>query len=133
MLALVFLSVLWTLVLALMFLSVCMDSSACACVSQCLYGLLCLCLCFLVFVWTLVLARVFLSVRMDSCACACVSQCLYGLLCLARVSQCLCGRYGVFVPASLFKIMLCFGLNLEILLIKSSARVTAANPNLKVK
>ena len=57
-----------------------MDSCACACVSQCLFGLLCLC--FSVFVWTLVLALVFLSVCMDSCACACVSRYLYGLLCL---------------------------------------------------
>ena len=96
--------------LALVFHSVCMDSCACACVSQCFYGLLYLCLCFSVFVWTLVLVLVFLSVFMDSCAChalvflsvcmescacacvsqccmdscacACVSQCLYGLLCL---------------------------------------------------
>ena len=72
---------LWTL--ALVFLGVCNDfllahlsvfMDSCACVSQCLYGLLCLC--FSVFVWTL--ALVFLSVCMDSCAC--VSQCLYGLL-----------------------------------------------------
>ena len=72
----------WTLVLALVFLSVCMDSCACSCVSQCLYGLLCVHLCFSVFIWTLVLALAFLSVCMDSCACTCVSQCLYGLLCL---------------------------------------------------
>ena len=78
--------------LALVFLSVCMDSCACACFSHCLYGLLCFRLCFSVFVWTglclrfsafvwtLVLAFVFLSVCMDSCACACVSLRLYGLL-----------------------------------------------------
>ena len=77
----------------LVFLSVCMESCACACVSQCLYGILacvsqCLygILCFLlgfsVFVWTIVLALAFLSVCMDSCGCAYVSQCLYGLLCL---------------------------------------------------
>ena len=71
--------------LALVFLSVCTGSRACACVSQCLYGLPCLRLCFSVFVWAPVLALVFLSVCMDSCAYACVSQCLYGLLCL-----CLC-------------------------------------------
>ena len=40
----------WTLVLVLVFLNVCMDSCACACVSQCLYGLLCLRLRFSVFV-----------------------------------------------------------------------------------
>ena len=57
----------WTLVLVLVFLSVCMDSCACAWVSQCLYSFLCLRLCFLVFVWTLVLALVFLSVCMDFC------------------------------------------------------------------
>ena len=68
--------------LVLAFLSVCMDSCACACDSQCLYGLLCLCLRFSVFVWTLVLVLVFLSVCMDSSACACVSQCLYRLMCL---------------------------------------------------
>ena len=94
---------LWTLVLA--FLRVCMDSYACACVPQCLYGPLCLMthaflsvcmdsctcvpqclygllyLCSSVFVWTLVL--VFLSVCMDSCTC--VSQCLCGPLCLRLV------------------------------------------------
>ena len=37
----------------LAFLSVSMDSCACACVSQCLYGLLGLRLCFSVYVWTL--------------------------------------------------------------------------------
>ena len=74
----------------LAFFSVCMDSRACACVSQCrdcyacvsqcLNGLSCLCLCFSVygllrlrfsvFVWTLkvVLVCAFLSVCMDSCA-----------------------------------------------------------------
>ena len=65
--------------LALAFLSVCVDYSACACASQCLYVLLFLCLRFSVFVWTIVPVLVFLSVCMDSCACACVSQCLYGL------------------------------------------------------
>ena len=90
--------------LALAFLSVCMDFCACACVSQCLYGPSCLC--FSVFVWTLVLVSqclcgplclrfsvfvwsvalaflsvskvnlvlAFLSVCIDSCACACVSH-----------------------------------------------------------
>ena len=60
--------------LALAFLSVCMDS--CACVSQCLYGLLCLRLDFSVFVWTLVLMLGFLSVCVDFCnsACALVSK-----------------------------------------------------------
>ena len=33
----------WTLVFVLVFLSVCMDSCVCACISKCLYGLLCLC------------------------------------------------------------------------------------------
>ena len=107
MLVLVFLSVVWNLVLV--FLSVCMDSCAYVCFSQCLYGLLSLRLRFSVFAWTLVLALVFLSVFygllymclcfsvfvctlvfalvsftvcMASCACACVSQCLYGLLSL---------------------------------------------------
>ena len=56
----------------LVFLSVCINSCACACVSQCLYGLLCLRLRFSVFVWTFVL----------------VSQCLCGPLCL---------RFSVFV------------------------------------
>ena len=85
-----------TLALAIVFFGICMDSCTCACITQCLYGLLCLrlCssmfvwtlghlrLCFSVFVWTLVLALVFLSVCRDSCACACVFQYLYGLLCL---------------------------------------------------
>ena len=62
--------------LAMAFFNVCMDSCACACVSQCLYELLCLFLRFSVFVLTLVLA--FLSVCMNSCA----SQCLYELFCL---------------------------------------------------
>ena len=99
----------WTLILALAFLSVCMDSCACACISQCLYGLLCLrfsvflwtlvlvflsffmdsCLCFSVFVWTPVLK--FLSVCMDSCVFACVSQFLYGPLLRLRM------RFSVFV------------------------------------
>ena len=61
-----------TLVFVLVFLSVCMDSRVCACVSQCFYGLLCLR--FSVFVWTLVFVLAFLSVCMDSCVCACVSQ-----------------------------------------------------------
>ena len=69
-----------TLVLALAFLSVCMDFCACACVSHCFYGLQCLCLCFSVFIWTLVLVLAFLSVCMNSRAC--ISQCFYGLLCL---------------------------------------------------
>ena len=101
----------WTLVLALGFLSVCMDSYTCACVSQCLYGLLYLRLYFSVFVWTLVLALlsffmdscacvsqffyglvlVFLSVCMDSCVFACVSQFLYGPLLRLRM------RFSVFV------------------------------------
>ena len=49
--------------LALVFLSVCMDSCACACVSQCLYGLLYLRLCFSVFVWTRALAHAFLGLN----------------------------------------------------------------------
>ena len=63
----------------LLFLSVCMNSYACACVSQCLYELLRLCLCFTDcmkscacvskgFVWTLIPVFAFLSVCMDSCA-----------------------------------------------------------------
>ena len=43
-------------ILVLAFLSVCMNSCTCACVSQRLYGLLCLR--FSAFVWTLVLALV---------------------------------------------------------------------------
>ena len=94
---------------ALAFLSVCMDS--CACVSLCLYGILSLL--FSVFVCALVLVLVFLSVSlvtlvlaflsvcMDFCACACVSQCLYVLFCL-RFSVLvrtliLCLRFLVFV------------------------------------
>ena len=65
-----------------------MDPCACACVSQCLYGLcacaqwflsVCMDSCagvsnqFSVFVWTLVPALAFLSVCMDSCVCACVA------------------------------------------------------------
>ena len=50
------------------FLSVCMDSCACACVSHCLYP---------GFVWTLLVALAFLSGCIDSCAC--VSHCLYQL------------------------------------------------------
>ena len=42
----------WTLVLALAFLSVCIDSSSSACVPQCLCEFLCLRVHFLVFVWT---------------------------------------------------------------------------------
>ena len=63
--------------LALAFLSVCKDSFACACVSQCLYRSLCSRLRFSVFLRTLV-------------PCTCVSQCSYGLLCLRlrSVSQC---------------------------------------------
>ena len=79
-----------SLVLALTFLSVCIDSCACACVCQCLYGILWLFLRFSVFVRTLVLRGGFLSVCINSSACACVSQCLYGLLCLRL-------RFSVFV------------------------------------
>ena len=93
---------LWTLVLAHVFLGVCMDSCACtcvsqcfmdscacACVSQCLYGLLHVhALAFLSVLLTLVLTHVFLSVLWTSCACA--SQCLYGLLCIRL-------RFSVFV------------------------------------
>ena len=68
--------------LALVFLSVCMDSCTFACVPHFLYGP-CVCACvpqcwtfvlsaaalaFRVFIWTLVLE--FLSVCIDSCACA---------------------------------------------------------------
>ena len=52
----------WTLVVELAFLSVCMDSCAYASVSQCLFGLLCLSLRFSVSVWTLVAEIAILSV-----------------------------------------------------------------------
>ena len=104
----------WTLVLVLVFHS-CLDSCACACVSpclhgllclrlrfsrQCLYGLLCLSLRFSVFVWTLVFALAFLSVYLDSCSYTCVSQCLYGL---SVCSQCL---YGLLFLCSCFLLYL---------------------------
>ena len=57
----------WTLVLALAFFSICMDSYACARVPQLLY-------------WLSV--RLHVSVFLESCACACVSQSLFRLLCL---------------------------------------------------
>ena len=54
----------------LVFLNICMDSRARACVSQCCSdGLLCL-------------HFAFVSVCIDSCACACVSRCLYDIFCL---------------------------------------------------
>ena len=56
----------WTLVLCLRFPGFCMDCCSCGCVSQCLYGLLCLC--FSVFVWTFLFALAFLSVCIHSWA-----------------------------------------------------------------
>ena len=54
----------------LVFLSVCMDSCTCFCISKYLYGLF-------------VLVLIFLSICMDSCVCAVFfSIFTYGLLCL---------------------------------------------------
>ena len=64
--------------LAFAFLSVSMDS--CACASQCLYGPLCLC--FSVFVWSLALVYCFL---VFAWTCACMDSCASG-----RSLQCAC-------------------------------------------
>ena len=48
----------------------------CPCVSQCLYGLLCLRLRFSVFVWTLVLALPSFSVCKNFCICASACACV---------------------------------------------------------
>ena len=66
-----------SLLLALAFLSVYMDSCTWAFVSQYRMDS---CACFSVVLWTLVLALAVFSVCMNSCAC--VSQFLYGLSCL---------------------------------------------------
>ena len=56
----------------LVFLSVCMDSCVCACISKlsvCMDFCVCACISLEVFVWILVFVLVFLSVCMDSCVC----------------------------------------------------------------
>ena len=101
--------VVWTLVLALEFSSVCMNSCACICVFQCLYGLLCLRLCFSLF-YSLLRLRLRFSVFMWTLgACPCVSQCLpYGLLCFRLrfpVSVCMNSCAYACISQSLYGIL----------------------------